>query len=93
MVSRADMNVFKAWAEGEIKAADGHFIKNMRSRRLDAIEMLSSAVEGLLRAARSGDTEALVEYMTTNGYKPDEINSLFLLGDRIEILEKGMPDL
>lgn len=93
MVSRADVDVFKAWVEGEIKTSDAQFVKNLRSRRLDAIEMLSGAVESLLRAARSGDAEALVEYMTKNGFRPDEISALFLLGDRIEILEKEMPSL
>ena len=29
MVSKADMNVFKAWAEGEIKASDAQFAKNL----------------------------------------------------------------
>lgn len=93
MVSKADMSVFRAWAEGEIKTSDAQFVKNLRSGRLSAVETLFGTVESLLRATRSGDAEALVEYMTKNGFKPGEISSLFFLGDRIATLEKEMPDL
>lgn len=86
-----DSAAFKMWADGEIKARKEGLPGRLRANRLSAIEGLSGAVEGLLRAARSGDEKALVEYMTTNGFAPDEIAVLILLGDRIETLEKEMP--